>query len=396
MSPRSVLRRLATTALLLAITLVVCLAALEIGVLLALGEQAKFPSRVVGAPFGVRINEPGAHYRHKSADVEVWFRINSRGLRDDEEHAYEKPPGQLRIVSLGDSFTVGYEVDAEETFSNVLERELRESGLDVEVLNAGVAGYSNAEALLYLERELLRYEPDLVLLSFFGNDLVDNTRTGLFRLDGDRLVQTGESYVPGGGLGDFLNTNPFFNFLSERSNAFVLVKEQATLALKRRMVEENLERLEEAGAESADAAGAVQRTLAAAILQRLADLTRANGIPLVIQSIPTQARPPGGLTLIDLFPVEEFDVNQEGVAFLATKPLLEPLLGSELLYFERSHGHWTPRAHDLSGRALAKAILDGGWLGGTAGSASPERPSRVPGHGAQEGASATGAPSAGS
>ncbi|MEZ4290376.1 MAG: hypothetical protein R3E53_07505 [Myxococcota bacterium] len=52
----------------------------------------------------------------------------------------------------------------------MLEQELRRAGLQVEVLNAGVSGYSNAEALLYLERELLKYDPDLVLLSFFAND----------------------------------------------------------------------------------------------------------------------------------------------------------------------------------------------------------------------------------
>src|SRR4029453_16189824 len=84
--------------------------AAELAVTLGLGEQVKFPRHVVAAPWGLRFNEPGAVYRHKSADVEVWFRIDQQGMRDDRDFAYAKPPGVKRIVSLGDSFKIGYEV----------------------------------------------------------------------------------------------------------------------------------------------------------------------------------------------------------------------------------------------------------------------------------------------
>lgn len=136
---------------------------------------------------------------------------------------------------------MGYEVDFEETFSQVLERELRRADLEVEVLNAGVSGYSNGEALLYLERELLKYDPDVVVLSFFGNDFSDNVRSGLFSLSDEALIQTADSYVPGGALGDFLNTNPIFNWLSGYSDAFAMVKETITRVVKWRTVKENLD-----------------------------------------------------------------------------------------------------------------------------------------------------------
>ena len=110
-----------------------------------------------------------------------------------------------RIVSLGDSFTIGFEVDVEDCFSSVLERALQKKGHGVEVLNAGVSGYSTAEACLYVERELLKYDPDLVLLSFYHNDVRDNIRTGLFRIEHGELVQTGDEYVPMGRLANFLN-----------------------------------------------------------------------------------------------------------------------------------------------------------------------------------------------
>lgn len=362
------MKRVVASLVTLLFALAVSAALLEIGVLVAKGPQVRFPRRVVGAPFGVRINEPNARYWHRSPDVEVEFRINAQGLRDDRDFPYAKPPGVRRVVSLGDSFTAGYEVRAEDTFSAVLERTLRAEGMDVEVLNAGVSGYSTAEAALYLERELLRYEPDLVLVSFYGNDLVDNARAGLFRLDGDRLVQIADSYVPGGALGDLLNTNPLFAFLSERSNAFALLKEAATTLAKRRVVEENLGHV--AGAESAmlgegDFARG-QRRLTAALFERIYGDARERSVPLLIQSIPTPVYPegprPDRVELLELFPLGDFDVARPGLAFFPAKSVLDPLAGKELLYYLRSHGHWTPLAHRLSGEALARVVVERGLL----------------------------------
>ncbi len=351
---------LASIALLLG--LVVSAVLLEVGVLVVAGEQPKFPRHVVGAPFGLRINEPNAHYRHKSADVTVWFQINAQGMRAERDFPRAKPPGTLRIVSLGDSFTVGYEVAAEDTFSSVLERELRGAGLRVEVLNAGVSGYSNAEECLYLERELLGYEPDLVLVSFYANDLVDNVRSDLFRLVDGKLVEGAHDYVPAGGLGNFLNTNPVFNLLSGYSNAFALVKERANLLLKARIVEENQENVrrasEQAPAAGEDDVGSEQRRLAAAIFERIYGVTRAQGIPLVIQSIPGEVKESGESRLVDAFPLAEFNVARGGLAFVSAKELLDPLEGHEQLYWTRSHFHWTPLAHRIAGEGIARVILE--------------------------------------
>lgn len=343
--------------LLLAVSLGFSALVLEMGVLLAVGEQAKFPRHVVGTEFGVRVNEPGARYRHKSADGTFWFEINSRGLRADREYPYEKPEGVSRIVSLGDSFTAGYEVAGDETFSAVLEQELIEDGYRVEVLNAGVSGYSNAEAVIYFERELLRYDPDVVLLSFYANDLVDNVRTGLFEMKDGRLEQTAESYVPAGGLGNFLNTNPIFNWLSGYSNAFVFVKERLTHLAKRGMLADNRANVEGASTEAAEKRSRDQRRLAAGILDRLYEIAHARGIPLVIQSIP---HPKGGEDpeLLEMFPLEVFEVDREGLYFVSLVPVLSKRLGRETLYNARSHGHWTAVSHRDSGETLARLIAD--------------------------------------
>lgn len=341
----------------------------ELGILLVVGEQAKFPRHVVGTEFGVRVNQPDTTYRHKSADGTWWFTINSRGLRSDREYTYEKPAGVVRIISLGDSFTAGYEVSEEEIFSSVLRRNLQDAGLEVEVLNAGVSGYSNAEALLYLERELLQYDPDLVILSFYGNDLVDNVRSGLFQVVDGQLRQTADRYVPAGGLGDFLNTNPVFNWLAGYSNSFVFAKERLTQLLKRQIETRNRELVEQAASggdsrddlgdapsESGEATENSETVLAIAILDRLYEDTHARGIPLIIQSIPVLVGYEDR-ELVEAFPLESFDVDREGLYFVGLKEDLSTSLGDELLYNRHSHGHWTAFSHRISGDLLSQVVL---------------------------------------
>lgn len=348
---------------LVALSLVLALGLGELAVLVFVGEVPKFPRCVVGSDVGLRINLPDSHYRHKSADVTVWFDINQRGFRDERDFSYAKPAGRKRIVSLGDSFTIGYEVAVEATFSRVLQDELRAAGLDVEVINAGVSGYSNAEECLLLERELFKYDPDVVVVSYYVNDSIDNTRTGLFGLDEhDRLVQLKEDYVPLGGLADFLNRSRAALWFSERSNLFALLKESSTLVVKENLVEENLkdlDLLEQSGADERTEDGKPLRRrllLVARIFDRIYEACRARGVPLIVQCIPALRENP--LRLVDTFPRTYFELGRPGLHYLSGKELLTPFLGSELLYWTRSHKHWTPFSHAQSGKRLAQIVLE--------------------------------------
>lgn len=100
-------------------------------------------------------------------------RINSHGLRE-REIPYEKPEGLFRILVIGDSSVVGFEVPQETVFTRVMEDRLREAGHRVEVINGGHRGYGTDQALLFLMDDGVRYEPDLVLYKWTANDLEDN------------------------------------------------------------------------------------------------------------------------------------------------------------------------------------------------------------------------------
>ena len=101
-------------------------------------------------------------------------KINSRGLREREEVEYAKPPGVFRVLVLGDSAVAGFEVPAQAVFPRVAEEILRARGVETQWINAGVRGWGTDQCLLFLQDEGLRYQPDLVLYNWNGNDRSDN------------------------------------------------------------------------------------------------------------------------------------------------------------------------------------------------------------------------------
>jgi lysophospholipase L1-like esterase len=95
--------------------------------------------------------------------------INSFGFRD-RECSLRKPENKKRVVFLGDSFTLGWGVPLDETFSKRVEKMLRDSGISCEVINMGVGNYNTTMEVELFKWKGLRLEPDLVVLTFFVND----------------------------------------------------------------------------------------------------------------------------------------------------------------------------------------------------------------------------------
>ncbi len=109
---------------------------------------------------------PGAEASSTRTGREVEYRINSKGIRDDET-PYEKPEGTYRIAVIGDSRTFGYGVAIEQHFSRILEGYFER----VEVINLGVSGYGIDQSFLFLQEQGFRYAPNLVIayVSHFGD-----------------------------------------------------------------------------------------------------------------------------------------------------------------------------------------------------------------------------------
>jgi len=76
-----------------------------------------------------------------------------------------------RIVALGDSLTAGYGLPADAAFPAVLEKALREKGLDVEIVNGGVSGDTSAGLLARLDWTLGE-GADAAIVEIGANDML--------------------------------------------------------------------------------------------------------------------------------------------------------------------------------------------------------------------------------
>lgn len=101
----------------------------------------------------------------------VQVKINSAGFRSPEITP-DKPAGTKRIALLGDSIVFGAGVEDEQVAARQLETILRERlGAPVEVINAGVSGYNAVQEVELFFAKVVRYDPDLIIVGYFNDDL---------------------------------------------------------------------------------------------------------------------------------------------------------------------------------------------------------------------------------
>ena len=109
---------------------------------------------------------------------------NNQHLREEGE-IKAKVPGGVRIVCLGDSVTFGYRVppvwperptDFDPDwlpYPKLLEKNLRAAnpGRTIEVITMAVPGYTSHQGLAWLRRDIDKFRPDLLIVSYGWNDV---------------------------------------------------------------------------------------------------------------------------------------------------------------------------------------------------------------------------------
>lgn len=161
-------------------------AAVVIGALVVAGALAEFALRAGGyqySPLKIGTNvdsdfreQHAFHDRHLVYDPDLIWRpvsgqfspFNPQGFRGATVDA-EKRPGTYRIIAIGDSNTFGWDVDEGANWPSQLQGRYAASKPATEVINAGVWGYTSFQGRQRF-KEMLALHPDLVLVSFGGND----------------------------------------------------------------------------------------------------------------------------------------------------------------------------------------------------------------------------------
>ncbi len=119
-----------------------------------------------------------------NATVKAWGKelsTNELGFRDAA--VPPKQPGELRIVVLGDSFTVAAGVDRRDMWTGLVQQHLRKGFPQARVVNLAVGGYNVVQYRMVLEEVGLRLAPDLLLVALFpDNDFSMATYEENFRV----------------------------------------------------------------------------------------------------------------------------------------------------------------------------------------------------------------------
>ncbi len=124
--------------------------------------------------------------RHHVADMYgpgVSLTTNSQRYRNRRDFGETVPPGKVRIICSGDSFTLGYGVADDQTWCHLL------TAMDqrLETVNLGQGGYGVDQAYLWYQRNKSELEHDVHAFAFIGRDFQ--------RMQSDKFVGYGKPYL---------------------------------------------------------------------------------------------------------------------------------------------------------------------------------------------------------
>jgi hypothetical protein len=111
----------------------------------------------------------GANRRLVHEGIE--YRTNSLGLRNTETDT-ANVKGAKRVLALGDSFLWGDGLPESQLVTVKIQGSLSTNFGNVDVINAGISAYNTSDELRQLIRLAPLYSPDVVIVFFFTNDVL--------------------------------------------------------------------------------------------------------------------------------------------------------------------------------------------------------------------------------
>ncbi|MBP9865164.1 MAG: SGNH/GDSL hydrolase family protein [Candidatus Omnitrophica bacterium] len=118
---------------------------------------------------------PGHNYWYGYENPQpVRWNVNRHGWRGTD-WTEQKPAEVYRIALLGDSYVEALQVEEKAAFGALAEKSLTaQTGRKIQMLNFGRSCNTQSEELLILQREILKFNPDMVVLFYFAiNDIGD-------------------------------------------------------------------------------------------------------------------------------------------------------------------------------------------------------------------------------
>jgi hypothetical protein len=212
----------------------------------------------------------------------IYFRTNAQRFRNDHDFTTAVPPGQVRLICSGDSFTLGYEVDNDHAWCAVLERKHPR----LETVNMGQGGYGVDQVYLWYKRDGQLLDHDLHVFAVIQDDFR--------RMQERNYISEGGQYAkPVLTLeGDSLRTGnvpvPRWSYRIPRLLAFVNQKRSALEKLRIAQLGESLRnRFGRRGEPGSAAVDSLTWQVADRVFADLARVNRAKNSILVVLFLPT-------------------------------------------------------------------------------------------------------------
>jgi lysophospholipase L1-like esterase len=264
--------------------------------------------------------------------------VNALGYRG-AAFPRQKPPGEFRILHLGDSFTFGDFVNDDETLPAQIEAQLRRTCPSVRVINAGLPGSTITE-----QREILSrardVSPDMVLLSFTENDVTDLSTVPMW--EQLRVNREQKSGFPLGIVYPILRHTALWNL---------------AMKLRGRLHEQaRTSRTEETGTIGV-VPNPVLRTRYAAVFGAMAGSLQHDGTPFLFTLFPAHQ------TLYKRWSTEQLDgatgmANSAGIPVISTTDALRADGRDERqLYLMPIDGHPSATGYAVAATEISRALL---------------------------------------
>lgn len=319
----------------------ICAVVIELALRLFLPQQESMNWFATSGRYG-HINKPDhlQYYNYPDGGVTIEIKTNSMGMRNPEIDLFRK--NFLKILLLGDSYVFGYGVNQEDTFGAKLQH-LINSELNFAptyVLNAGVGGWGTSQEVLYLKDNYSLLSPDVVVLTFCGNDPHDDLMFSVGLRDNDKgLLQ-----FPGKAF--FKQHSHLYRFLFYKFSHFI-----HAMALKRKMdkVDASEWKLDQ---QTADLITEQDWNRTYKHFDRTVDfLSSKQHPPLIIQA----ANPLNDDIKEHL---SQYAESREGVDYIDLSVEFAKWSEADLQLFY--DGHWSPKAHQISANMLLIALKEHG------------------------------------
>ena len=170
----SPVRQAFLSALLLGVSLVLCLLAAEAFLRVKNGTMTNYDIEMwrYANELKQKSDDPQIDFDHRQSQSAILqsteIRLNDWGLRGPDVAALQ--PGQRRILFLGGSITLGWGVPEKDTLEARLERRLNDTGDAAQVLNGGVGNYNAERYVSRFFKELTPLQPTDIVVHYFLRD----------------------------------------------------------------------------------------------------------------------------------------------------------------------------------------------------------------------------------